>query len=482
MDPKTNTGIDTYLLDCFSNGSVQLFVGSGLSNGIFPSPEDLMERLINEQFYLDGQASTLENVLNPRPPNLSLEDAAEFFELYAGPEALIQMVKKIYGTKIQSTELHKQLWTLPNVRWIYTTNFDCLIEDAFRRPKQVPQVITSCKGIQELPKTRRVVFKPHGCARLSDNRSDFVLSRNDYLNYSHLHSMEMLKTLYDISTKAFLFLGYSIRDLNMRHIIVEANRVANVKSYAVLKDLSGPESRYWKNLGVILIQDKADSFVKRIQSCVPSFNEFEWDLKVDDRVAEKEEISRKAFQKLKDCISSNKSLTVIIDAGSTTLAFGRAIAKASIAEDISLQGIRIITNSPLVVEELDPAIRRSKGQVDLTIIGGPLRFDTRAYTPDSESAKSQLRELSKPDCQVVAFIGATAIDNKSLMTKTEAEVAIKKAFIEASSKVFVLADHSKNRSLMAGYSFAEWDYGKMTIISDRPDEMRPSLPEKLIVE
>jgi DeoR/GlpR family transcriptional regulator of sugar metabolism len=420
--------MDTYLGESFSNGNVQLFVGSGLSRGLYPGPEQLRDKLLDEPIYVEGTRTALRDVL-AGAAGVSLEDAAEFYELYQGSDGLLRVIRRLYSPSKRPAGVHEKLWRLPHVRWIYTTNFDCLVEDALGRPKQAAEVITRGAEIPEVPRARRVVFKPHGCARKSIARSEFVITRNDYLNYSHHHPLETLKTLYDISTKVFVFIGYSLRDLNMRHIISEAGRAANVRSYAVLQDTSGPEARYWQKLGVTLIQQDADQFVTDVLRAFPTY-EFEWDEKVDDRVDEKEQIANKALLHLSDAINSEyPSVNVIIDAGSTTLYFAKALAREVVEGSISLEKVRIVTNSPLAMEELTPAIRRSRGQATPTIIGGPLRFSTRAYTPDATSAGNQLRPFAESGARTLAFMGATAVDESGLKTKTEAEVAIKKAFI-----------------------------------------------------
>ena len=466
--------MDTHLQDCFTTGNVQLFVGSGLSKGLYPDSKQLQRRLLDEPIYADGRQTTLQAVLG-EPTEVSLEDVAEFYELYQGPDALLRMIKKVYGAYKRPVDIHANLWKLPFARWIYTTNFDCLIENALGRPKQSPEVITHGTEISDISRNRRVVFKPHGCARRSTSRQEFVLTRNDYLNYSHRHTLEMLKTLYDISTRVFLFLGYSLRDLNMRHIITEASRIANVKSYAVLRDTLGPEARYWQKLGVTLIQQDADEFVGEVLKSFPAY-EFEWDEKVDERVEEKEEISNKALLALKDAIAKHQRLTIIIDAGSTTLAFANALAREVLAGNVSLDTVRIVTNSPPAMEELGPALRRSKREVSVTIIGGPLRFNTRAYAPDADSAENQLRPFADLGIPALAFMGATAVDKLGLKTKTEGEVAIKKAFIKVAQEVYVLVDHSKILTLDEGHVFSQWDKERMTIITDRVKAMHQMRP------
>ncbi|MGA1871776.1 MAG: SIR2 family protein [bacterium] len=462
--------MDSYLEESFGNCNIQLFVGSGLSNGLYPNSQELLAKLLDDAIYIEGKLTTLREVLG-NSADVSLEDAAEFYELYQGSNALIHLIKGLYGIPKRPIDIHEKLWKLPNVCWIYTTNFDSLIEDALCRPKQPPEVITRGADIREIKTTKRVVFKPHGCARKSTLRNEFVITRNDFLNYSHSRMLEMLKTLYDISTKVFLFIGYSLKDLNMRHILSEASRTGIVRSYAVFQDASGPEARYLKELGVTLIEQSVEEFVEEVLTSFPAY-EFEWDEKIDERVDEKEEIANKALLKIKNTIQKNDSLNIIIDAGSSTLHLAKSLTREALQGTISLKNVRIVTNSPLVMDELMPAIGRSKGEAKTTIIGGPLRFSTRAYTPDEASAHNQLRSLSDSKVYTIAFMGATALDENGLKTKTKAELSIKHAFIGVADEVYILADHSKIRSLSKGYVFSVWDKNKMTIITDRVKAMR----------
>jgi len=245
--------MDRHLIEAFEEENVQLFLGSGLSHGIYDSVGEFRRRLLKEKITTGGKERTLEEVLaeDSAIPTTHIENAyglgdiAEFYELYDGSQALLEIVKKTYGKKRNSTETHNNLWKLPGVRLIYTTNYDCLSEGALRSPLQEPIVATRLSELKDLHPDNRIVFKPHGCACTSTERADFVITRTDYLNYSSRRILEELKTLYDIFTRTFLFLGYSLEDHNIRQIIAEANRLEpNIRAYAVLKDVSVPEVRY----------------------------------------------------------------------------------------------------------------------------------------------------------------------------------------------------------------------------------------------
>ncbi|MEI7999631.1 MAG: hypothetical protein WCH62_09040, partial [Candidatus Omnitrophota bacterium] len=154
--------MDKYLKESFDDGNVQLFVGAGLSKGLYPDSIELREKFLDEIIVVDSVETKLRNVLNGAD-GVPLEDVAEFYELYQTPDDLLRIVKGRYSKAYtKPATIHEQLWRLPHVRWIYTTNFDCLVEDALSRPKQPPEVITRAPGISDIPRSRRVVFKPHG--------------------------------------------------------------------------------------------------------------------------------------------------------------------------------------------------------------------------------------------------------------------------------------------------------------------------------
>ena len=80
---------------------------------------------------------------------------------------------------------------------------------------------------------------------------------------------------------------------------------------------------------------------------------------------------------------------------------------------------------------------------------------------------------------VLAFVGASSIGVDGLQTRTDDEVAIKRAFIGKSREVFILVDHSKLTPIVQGKKFSGFDRKKMTVLTDRPEAMKAALPEIL---
>lgn len=458
------------LLNAFEIGNVQIFIGSGLSKPPYPSVNDFKQKVLDEPIVINRKISNVRTALNNVSDEMiSFEDAAQFYEIYAGEEELLNKIKYNFDTPEKPKKVHTDIWKLPNVKWIYTTNWDCLIEDALGKPQQTPQIITNASKIRDIPEGRRVVFKPHGCARTSENRNEFVITRNDYLNYSNKRPLEWLRTQYDIATKVFLFLGYSLNDLNIRHIITEASKYSKIKAFAVLTETNGPESEYWDKLGVKIVEMSVENFIDELFKHYPP-NEAEWEAKINARVQDKIEIANKAVRIIEDYAKDNV-INIILDAGSTSVHLARKLTLKLKNDQLDADKLQIITNSPVIIDELTKVMSIRGKMSSLYIIGGPFRYNTRAFAPEKESAKFQLSFLNTSNNFTLAFIGATAINEKGLLLGSSHEANIKNEFISCANEVFILADHAKTRILPKGNLFSKWIKNKMKIITDRPEEL-----------
>jgi DeoR/GlpR family transcriptional regulator of sugar metabolism len=472
--------MDKHLIRAFDDGTVQLFVGTGLSSPPYPTSSELCLRLLEEKSFDYGEGmSTLLNVLGGNS-NVSLEDAAEFFQIYRNDIELCRFLRDAFEPKEtdEPRDVHKKLWRLPNTKLIYTTNFDCLIEDAIKRPKQPPRVVTNARDLRDIDDTERIVFKPHGCARLSSKKSEFVITRTDYLNYSYYKPLELLRTRYDLTQRTFLFLGYSLRDMNMRHIITEAHRLgAGTKAYAVMTDVSGPEARYWKQLNVTLVQMAAEQFIDKLLSCF-ALDESEWADKVGERITEKRLIARKAVDLIQEEIAHSSSLNILVDAGSTCLYVAKMLIERVLHDQIPSENVTIFTNSAPIIAEISQTNIAPDQCLQFISIGGPLKYATQAFVyPSGFNMKDVAGWEQRPGKRTIAVIGVTSIDPEGLKTRTRDELPVKKAFIEAADEVYVLADHSKISHLTQGICFSSLSTTKMTIITDRKESYEKEFQE-----
>jgi DeoR/GlpR family transcriptional regulator of sugar metabolism len=176
------------------------------------------------------------------------------------------------------------------------------------------------------------------------------------------------------------------------------------------------------------------------------------------------------MQRIKSEIQNNGAINIVLDAGSTTLFVARAIAAALETGAIRSDTFRCFTNSPVNIAALLDIMQLRGRRAELFLIGGPLKYETRAFTPTEATATEQLKAAKTDGRRTIAFLGVTSVDPHGLKTRTADEVPIKHVCIDLADHVYVLADHSKTKKLAEWHVFGEWQKEKMSIITDRIDD------------
>ncbi len=118
--------------------------------------------------------------------------------------------------------------------------------------------------------------------------------------------------------------------------------------------------------------------------------------------------------------------TVIIDAGSTTLALARALPA-------TLQDVAVVTTALDVALELERHV-----SIKVVITGGTFAKPQRCLI--QPFATTLLRQINAD----VAFVACSGVDaSKGFTTQSWEEAEVKHAIVAASSRVIFLADHGK---------------------------------------
>ena len=112
-----------------------------------------------------------------------------------------------------------------NVTTLWTTNYDTLIEDAFRRHFHVNVKATDDAVARSGGNAEIEVIKMHGCIEISPH-DDLVITQEDYENFFMRRPATALRLGQDLLDKSFLFIGYSYADSDITNILVEARRLA----------------------------------------------------------------------------------------------------------------------------------------------------------------------------------------------------------------------------------------------------------------
>jgi hypothetical protein len=201
--PDQTSGLNAIpqeLNEQMSKGNVVLFVGAGLSIGAgLPGWGALIRPLAERIGYTEDD----------------LLEAAQYYENRNGRHALISHLRdRLDTTGIEPTENHDLLARLP-INIVFTTNFDDLLERAYRKGGRPVNVVV---GATELPfwdESRVNLVKLHGTY---DRPDSFIITERDYntIYRSNALIVQQLNAL--LAIKTFLFIGYSVSDPDFNQI------------------------------------------------------------------------------------------------------------------------------------------------------------------------------------------------------------------------------------------------------------------------
>lgn len=185
------------------DSNVSLLVGAGLSMGAgFPAWQELVEPYAKELGVAD---------LDVPAPRL--------MQYYAGFDKakhsrVISQIMSRFSRGVP-TPSHRLIARL-GVPRVWTTNYDTLLEDAFRQEGIEPEVITSDAQLASANYNRSQLVKMHGSVK--DDADLIVLLEADYERYAARRAQLAQLLEQDMRTKSFLILGFSFEDPNLRKV------------------------------------------------------------------------------------------------------------------------------------------------------------------------------------------------------------------------------------------------------------------------
>jgi len=180
-------------------------------------------------------------------------DIAELFRQTVGPSAYYLFLRDRYRRPVRPSALHKAIARLP-VKAVFTTNYDKLLETAFRRSGLVdPPVVVFPEQLNYIDEDEVRIIKVHGDI---DHPRSIVLTRSDYAAYAarHREFVDLLQT--SINGRTMLFIGFGLRDLNFRRIYSDARNFfdsTNRQSYAFMTGTNAVERQIWHDEGLTIL-------------------------------------------------------------------------------------------------------------------------------------------------------------------------------------------------------------------------------------
>ncbi len=273
------------------NGDVIPFLGAGASLGAtpdegLPSAHALARVLAAKTSFPEEQ-----------PPDLAT--VAQWYEVVAGRRPLHKELRSVFERRrFPPTALHRYLAGVDAPMLIVTTNYDDLIEQAFEETQKPydlvvhttdrtlgdrllwwahgakePKLVRAAKLDIDLA-TTTVVYQMHGgIDRVEAARDQYVITEDDYVDFlTRLTKRTAFPSIFaePFEDRHFLFLGYGLRDWNLRVVLNKVQRDLqrglDLTSWAIDAHPSSLEQRFWQDRGVEVFKMTIAEFLAEIEA------------------------------------------------------------------------------------------------------------------------------------------------------------------------------------------------------------------------
>jgi len=227
---------------------------------------------------------------------------AQYVDLKVGDAALFEELHAIFAGRYAPNDLHGLLAAIPG--WLrdngqpicgqllISTNYDDAVERAFAEVGEKLDVVYYAAGPDEpgsfvhlrpdgehvaIPghtdyrafelERRSVLLKIHGAVDRDDPDGDrYVITEDHYIDYLARESVARLIPAYLMArmrTSHFLFLGYALRDWNLRVILrsIWAEQTRHFTSWAIHRSSSEIDSRLWQRHQVEILDLPLEEWV-----------------------------------------------------------------------------------------------------------------------------------------------------------------------------------------------------------------------------
>jgi hypothetical protein len=289
-----------FLVTRLAAGKVIPFLGAGANLCGRPPDADWQR-----DSYLPS-AAELATYLAADYPYLSPRDAhdlsrvSQYVDLFGGDAVLFEKLRALFAGDYGPNALHAVLAAIPAANrrrdspspcpLIITTNYDDALESAFAAAGETVDVIYYAAGAEQagrfvhlrpdgrrtaIPKSyrgfdlgqRTVIMKIHGAVDRQDEGGDsYVITEDHYIDYvarTNIYNLIPAAVMARMSTSHFLFLGYGLRDWNLRVILhhIWSRQARSYRSWAIQNRPDPIDEKFWERDGVEIIEMTLEQWV-----------------------------------------------------------------------------------------------------------------------------------------------------------------------------------------------------------------------------
>jgi hypothetical protein len=291
------------VVKAITDGRVVPFLGAGVNlcgrpeglawsrrqSEYLPSGGELAQHLAEEFYYPEDKTQDLVRV-------------SQYITVMQGSGPLYLALHDLFDGDYPPTLLHQFLATLPNAlrekgyppryQLIVTTNYDDLMERAFQEadepfdmvsyvaegehrgkflhwpPGGEPRLIERPNEYRGLSLDQRpVILKIHGAVdRFTTEWDSFVITEDHYIDYltrTDISNLMPVTLVAKLKRSHFLFLGYSLRDWNLRVILhrIWGEQKLSWNSWAIQLHPDLMEEEFWSKRGVDILNVRLEEYV-----------------------------------------------------------------------------------------------------------------------------------------------------------------------------------------------------------------------------
>jgi hypothetical protein len=243
---------------------------------------------------------------NLRGDSRDLSRISQYVDLFGGGEAvLFEKLRCLFAGEYKSNALHHLLAAIPAAlrargaenpcQLIITTNYDDALERAFAAAGEPIDVVYYSAARNQpgrflhvrpdgkrtpVPKTyrgfalgeRTVLLKIHGAVDREDELEDsYVITEDHYIDYvarTNVYNLIPAALMSRMGASHFLFLGYGMRDWNLRVILhhIWSQQTRTFASWAIQKNLDPVDAKFWERQNVELIDVPLEDWVEGLRA------------------------------------------------------------------------------------------------------------------------------------------------------------------------------------------------------------------------
>jgi cold shock CspA family protein/tetratricopeptide (TPR) repeat protein len=281
---EPNVGIPYPLEEAIKSKRAILFIGAGASkesrdvDGNTPPNADQLRDILAERFF--GMAIPNRDVMAVAEMAIAASGGANF---------VFEEVRKAFE-KFEPSNAHK---LIPKFNWrsIATTNYDCLIENAYSAsPDKLQSIVRFVKDDEPIEEKMQAVINPvqylklHGCLdHIFDSDIPLVLSREQYSSYLKNRTRLFDRLKYLAPESVIIFVGYRLDDGHIRDLIYSLAPNKRPRWYMVNPEAESYDIDFWASKNVEVVKCRFGEFMRALDAKIPKLSR---SIQISDSVAD----------------------------------------------------------------------------------------------------------------------------------------------------------------------------------------------------